>query len=429
MQSPAKAALRRCCRRFGAIRSALCPAANIGASTMSDTHAGLAAGSFSVTAHDRIVFGMPAGEAAVAEAERIGAKRVFVTSTRSLAQKQDGPLQRMVKALGARHVGTHSTIRSHSPREDVVAGANAARAAKADLLVAVGGGSVIDATKAMLLCLWMGLDSPDAMEPYCLGFERHKYKDINLPADPIRMIAVSTTLSASEFTENAGITQSATNTKQSFRHRLFAPRVVVLDPAATLDTPDWLLYCTGIRSVDHAVENYCNANASLATEATSLQGLRLLYRALPAIRRDPRNLAPRLEAQIGMWQAIAASASGVPTGASHGIGYALGATFGVPHGHTSCVMLHAVLKWNAAVNGERQKALSEAMGAPGRPASDLVRELVAALDQPTTLRGVGIKRENLDEIARRALSYHPVQVNPRPIRTVEDVKEILELAW
>jgi len=389
----------------------------------------LPAGSFSVTQHERIVFGVPAGEAVAAEAERIGAKRVFVTSTRSLAQKENGPLQRMEKALGARHVGTYSTIRSHSPREDVVGGASAARAAKADLLVAVGGGSVIDATKAMQLCLWLGLDSPEAMEPYCLGFERNKYKDMTLPADPIRMVAVSTTLSASEFTENAGITQSATNTKQSFRHRLFAPRVVVLDPAATLDTPDWLLYCTGIRSVDHACENYCNARASLATEALSLQGLRLLSRALPAIKRNPADLVARSEAQIGMWQAIAPSASGVPTGASHGIGYALGATFGVPHGHTSCVMLHAVLKWNAAVNGERQKALSEAMGSPGRPASDLVRELIAGLDQPTTLRAVGIKRENLDEIAGRALSYHPVQVNPRPIRTVEDVKEILELAW
>jgi maleylacetate reductase len=391
--------------------------------------AGLGAGSFNVTAHDRIVFGAPAGEAVVAEAERYGARRVFVTSTRSLAQKNDGPLQRLERALGPRHVGTHSAIRSHSPREDVVAGAGAARAAKADLLVAVGGGSVIDATKAMQLCLWLGLDSPEAMEPYCLGFERTKYSPVTLPPDPVRTIAVSTTLSASEFTENAGVTNSATSTKQSFRHRLFAPRTVVLDPAATLDTPDWLLFCTGIRSVDHAVENFCNAKASLATEALSLQGLRLLSRALPEIRKDPRDLGARLEAQIGMWQAIAPSASGVPTGASHGIGYALGATFGVAHGHTSCVMLPAVLEWNSAVNGKRQTALAEAMGAPDRPAAALVKELIAGLDQPTSLRAVGIRRENLPEIARRALAYHPVQVNPRPVRTEADVMEILELAW
>jgi maleylacetate reductase len=201
---------------------------------MSDPHAGLTAGTFHVTAQERIVFGTPAGEAVVAEADRVGARRVFVTSTRSLAQKQTGPLQRIEKDLGARHVGTYAAIKSHSPREDVVAGAAAARAAKADLLVAVGGGSVIDATKAMQLCLWVGLDSPEAMEPYCSGFDRSKVPNISLPANPVRMVSVSTTLSASEFTENAGITQSATNTKQSFRHRLFAPRTVVLDPAATL---------------------------------------------------------------------------------------------------------------------------------------------------------------------------------------------------
>jgi len=393
------------------------------------THAGLGAGIFSVTAQERIVFGTPAGDAVVAEAKAYGASRVFVTSTRSLAQKENGPLQRLVRALGAAHAGTYAAIRSHSPREDVVAGAKAAREAKADLLVAVGGGSVIDATKGMLLCLWLGLDAPEAMEPYCSGFERTRSAAPKLPADPIRMIAVSTTLSASEFTDNAGITQTATSTKQSFRHRLFAPRSIVLDPAATLDTPDWLLCCTGIRSVDHAVENYCNARANLATEALSLQGLKLLHRALPAIRHSPRDLAPRLEAQIGMWQAIAPSAAGVPTGASHGIGYALGATFGVAHGHTSCVMLPAVLQWNAAVNAGRQKALSDAMGAPTRPAWQLVKELIASLDLPVTLRAVGVKRENLDELARRALEYHPVKVNPRPIQTAADVMEILELAW
>jgi maleylacetate reductase len=249
---------------------------------------GLKPGSYSVTAHERILWGRPAAEAVLEEADRYGANRIFVTSTRSLTEKQDGPLQRLERALGSRHVGTYARIRSHSPREDVVAGAAAARAAKADLLVAVGGGSVIDATKAMQLCLWLSLESVDAMELYCVGFERHKSIALALPPDPIRMLSVSTTLSASEFTENAGITQSRTNTKQSFRHRLFAPRSIVLDPAATLETPDWLLFATGIRSVDHAVENYCNSRASLATEALSLQGLKLLYRALPAIKRDPR---------------------------------------------------------------------------------------------------------------------------------------------
>jgi maleylacetate reductase len=388
-----------------------------------------AGGTFHLTAHERVVFGRPAEAAVAAEVERCGAQRVFLTSTASLTRLADGPLQRLEQALAARHAGTYAAIRSHSPREDVVAGARAARAAEADLVVAVGGGSVIDATKAMLVCLWLGLDSAAAMEPYRSGFDRRPNPAIVPPADPIRMLTVSTTLSASEFTDSAGITDSATSTKQSFRHRLLAPRCVILDPAATLPTPDWLLLCTGIRAVDHAVETYCNPRASLVTEALSLLGLRLLHRALPAIRRNPGDPAARLEAQIGMWQAVAPLASGVPTGASHGIGYVLGSTFGVPHGHTSCVMLPAVLRWNAAVNAGRQGALSEAMGAPDRPAWELVRDLIAGLGQPVTLRAVGLKREDLGEVARRALGYHPVKVNPRPVESPSDVLEILELAW
>jgi len=387
------------------------------------------AGTFHVTAQERIVYGRPAEEAVVAEVERCGARRVLVTSTRSLTRLENGPLQRVEKALGPRHVGTYASIRSHSPREDVVAGASAARAAGADLMVAIGGGSVIDATKAMLLCLWHGLDAVEAMEPYRSGFERGYNPTIVPPAEPVRMISVSTTLSASEFTDSAGVTHSATNTKQSFRHRLMVPRCVILDPSATLSTPEWLLLCTGIRAVDHAAEGYCSPRASLVTEALSLLGLRLLSRALSAIKRSPSDLAPRLEAQIGMWQAIAPLAAGVPTGASHGIGYVLGSTFGVPHGHTSCVMLPAVLRWNAAVNGGRQEALSEAMGAPGRPAWELVKELIAGLGQPVSLRAVGLKREDLGEVARRALNYHPVKVNPRPVASAADVTEILGLAW
>lgn len=389
----------------------------------------IAPGRFTVQPIDQIIFGTPLEEAIVAEADRIGAKRVFVTSTRSLSQLENGPLQRAIKALGSRHVGTYSRISAHSPREDVIAGANAARAADADLMVAIGGGSVIDATKAMLLCLWLGLDTIAAMEPFRDGIDGAVSRPINPPADAIRMIAVTTTLSASEFKGTAGVTLSQTNSKQSFNHRLMTPRTVILDPAATMDTPLWLLYATGIRAVDHACEGYCNPKANLATEALSLQGLRLLHRSLPQIKAEPNNLDARMEAQFGMWQAIAPSQAGVAMGASHGIGYALGATFGVPHGHTSCVMLPAVLTWNSVANGERQKALSEAMGVPSQPASELVKKLVAGLDQPTTLRDVGIKRDDLDEIAKRALGYRPVQINPRKISSVSDVREILELAW
>lgn len=363
------------------------------------------------------------------EATRYDCQRVFVVSTRSLAQLDDGPLQRIVRALGHRHVGTFGAVRAHTPREDVIAGANAARAAEADLLVAVGGGSVIDATKVMQLCLWLRLETPAALEPYRGGAPAEIARSFRPPQNAIRMIAVSTTLSAAEFTSSAGITDTTLPAKQSISDRLLVPRSAVLDPTATIATPLGLLFSTGIRAIDHAVESYCSAQANPVTEGSSLLGLKLLSEALPTIKADPTDLDARMRAQFGMWQAISANAAGVPNGASHGIGYVLGATYNVAHGHTSCVMLPAVLAWNATINADRQRALSAAMGAPERDASDLVKALVSALDQPTSLRDVGIERADLEKIAQRAVGHGPVKTNPRPVRSAEDVMEILELAW
>ena len=396
---------------------------------MPDLHPGLRPGVFAIQAQERIIHGQPAGPAVRAEAERLGASRVFVVSTRSLAALADGPLQAVQQALGHRLVGTSATVRAHSPREDVIAATQAARAAGADLLVGVGGGSAIDAAKAVQVCLWQGLDTVDAMEAYRVGAAANVARAIVPPPGAIRMVAVSTTLSAPEFTAMAGITDSATQTKQMFAHRMMVPISAVLDPAATLHTPDGLLYATAIRSVDHAVECWCSPMASPATEALSLQGLRLLARALPAIQANPADLQARMEAQFGMWQAVAALAAGVQTGASHGIGYALGAGFNVAHGHTSCVMLPAVLRWNAVVNADRQQALSAAMGQPGRPAHEAVAELVAQLGQPGSLRAVGLREDQLDDLAQRALAYPPVQANPRPVTGAADVREILAYAW
>jgi maleylacetate reductase len=393
-----------------------------------DAYRGLPAGTFNIQAQEQVVFGQPADSAVVALAQQLGARRVFLTSSRSLARLSDGPLQQIARALGERHVGTMATIRAHSPREDVIDGARAARAAKADLLVAVGGGSVLDATKAMLMCLWMNLDSPESFEVYRNGTAPEIARKIVAPPDAIRMIAVSTTLSAADFTPNAGVTESVTHTKQSYSHRLMAPFAAVLDPAATLHTPPDLLFNTAIRSVDHAVESYCSPLANPATEPLSLQGLRLLYRALPAMQANPTALGPRLDAQFGMWQAIAGSVGGAKTGASHGIGYALGATFDIAHGHTSCILLPAVLQWNSAVNADRQRALSEAMGAPGTPAWELIRALVKQLNLPGTLRDVKIGPEHFEDLARRALVYVNLKDNPRQINRVEDVIEVLKLA-
>ena len=139
-------------------------------------------------------------------------------------------------------------------------------------------------------------------------------------------------------------------------------------------------------------------------------------------------MATRLDLQFGMWLSIGAGTSGVGVGASHGIGHVLGAACQVPHGHTSCVMLPSVLRWNLPSNAERQKRVGEAFGQPAAAAGDLVEALVKSLGLPGRLSEVGVGRDRFREIAEKSMHDRAVLNNPRPIEGPAQVLEILELA-
>jgi len=379
---------------------------------------------------ERVVYGRPAGAALRAEAERLGAKKVFITTSKSVAQS--AVLASVIDGLGDMHAGTYAGITAHSPRPCVVEGAEMARQAGADLIVAVGGGSVIDATKTILIALWQNVKTADDLDAYRAGKPKEgaapPSEAIRPPVDAIRMIAVPTTLSAAEFNAFAGISDPRKGIKESFGHRLIVPRVIVLDPAATLATPMDLMLSTGLKAVDHAVERLCSQQAHPFVLGTATEALRLLAGALPAHRANPDDMATRLDLQFGMWLSIGAGTSGVGVGASHGIGHVLGAACHVPHGHTSCVMLPSVLRWNLPVNEERQKRVGEAFGQPGKAAGDLVEGLVKSLGLPGRLSEVGVGRDRFREIAEKSMHDRAVLNNPRPIKGPEQVMEILELA-
>ena len=377
---------------------------------------------------ERVIYGRPAPEVVAEEARALGASRVFVTSNRSLGGEH-GLAAAVAKGLGGLHAGTYAGVTAHSPRECVLEGSAQARAARADLLVAVGGGSVIDATKLMLLCLWHGLTRSAELDSYRDSRSVDPSRRPRGLEGAVRMLAVPTTYSAAEFTYIAGVSDTKRGVKEAYGHALFTPQTVVLDPAATLTTPLELLLSTGMKAVDHAVERLCAPQTNPYSDATGAQALRLLTGALPAIKAAPGELRPRLEGQLGMWLSITGAASGVGVGASHAIGHTLGGSYGVPHGITSCVTLPAVLRWNAAVNAERQRKVSDVMGQPDREPARLVAELVARLGLPGRLRDVGIRREDFRAISEHTMHDPPIRSNPRPIERAEDIEAILELAW
>jgi len=374
------------------------------------------AGSYNYLPLERVIFGQPAAEAAAGEAARIGASRVFIVASKSLARET--PVVRTIAAaLGKRYVGLFDRCIAHTPWPSVIEAAEAVRAAKPDLILTIGGGTPIDTVKILQICLAHGISDLAGLEGVRAASK----------ASPVRQVVVPTTLSGAEFSNIGGGTDPRTRLKHPFSGADIGARSVILDPAVTTHTPEWLWLSTGMRGVDHAVEALCSVEANAYCDGLALHALRLFAEALPRTKATPADLDARLACQQASW--LAASTIGrVNYGASHGIGHALGAVADVPHGHTSCVMLPHVMRYNEGATREKQKLISGTLGPPDVPAADAVARLIATLGQPSTLRGVGVKREQVPAIADAAMKNRWVLSNPRPISR-EDMLLLLEAAW
>jgi maleylacetate reductase len=374
-------------------------------------------------AMDEVVFGRPASEAIVEQMNRLGTKRAFLMVSGTLNRQTD-VIENIRRAMGPRCVGTFDAMPPHTPRAAVIAASEQARAADADLIVTVGGGSITDGAKAVQLCLANDIRKPEDIDRIRSG--RGPSPQLNPPT--VRQISAPTTIAGGEFSATAGVTNEKTKVKEALRHPLLMPRATILDPWLGAHTPEWLWLSTGIRAVDHCVEGICSREAHPYGDAQALKGLAMLAQALPRVKADARDLDARMDCQIGTWLSTGPLASGVPMGASHGIGYVLGAEFGVPHGHTSCVMLPSVMRWNKSANAERQALVAAAMGHPNEDAGDVLDDFIRGLGMPRSLREVKVGPEHFDRIAQQAMATPWVPRNPRKIEGPAHVREILDMA-
>ena len=374
-------------------------------------------GSYAYLPLERVIFGRPAAEAAAEEATRIGAQRVFIVSSKTLSRKTP-VIRAITDSLGQKFAGLFDDCIAHTPWPSIIAAAAAVRAAKPDLILTVGGGTPIDTVKILQICLAHGVSAIEGLENLRIATR----------PSPVRQVVVPTTLSGAEFSNIGGGTDPRTRLKHSFSGADIGARSVILDPALTLHTPQWLWLSTGVRGIDHAVEALCSIEANAYCDGLALHALRLFAKNLPHTKTFPEDLDARLSCQQASW--LAASTIGrVAYGASHGIGHALGAAADVPHGHTSCVMLPHVMRYNEGATAGKQRSIAEALGNPGSRPADAVAELISALGQPSTLRAVGVKREQFPAIAEASMKSAWVRSNPRPIRAPADVMELLEAAY
>lgn len=312
----------------------------------------------------RVHFG--AGSLAKLADEARSSDRAFVITGRTLYEDTD-LVQRVEDLLGENHAGTHAVMGQHTPERAVEAAAGEAEMSGANMLVSVGGGSVIDGTKAVA-------------------------RQLVYPAQ----VAVPTTLSGAEWAQRVGVTDEAAGRKGGFADLKAVPPVVILDPEATVFTPEELWLSTGIRALDHAVEGFLYGDEHPITDVTGLEGARRLMEYLPRSKREPEDVEVRSELQIAAWLAYFAPLN-TPMGLSHELGRRIGASYGVPHGVTSCITLAPSLEvMKDRISAGRWKKLANALG--GEPAEH-VATLVEKLGLPNRLGDAGVPEEDLEKLA------------------------------
>jgi maleylacetate reductase len=373
---------------------------------------------------DRVVYGKAACDALNDEAVRLDAKRVFLIVSRTLNTKTD-EIERIRRALGNKHVATFDGIEQHTTRKQAAEVARQANEAKADLIVAVGGGSAIDLAKIVIMAMEHDIRDEAGFDPFPMG-PGVNVSPFRSPA--VRQIAVPSTLNGGEYNAAALVTDERTKLKQIFFHPQMSPVAIILDPALTLHTPANLWMGSGTRSMDHGIEALCSPAGTPLADEVVLSGIRILREGMLRTLQQPDDLEARRLSQQGSWLASYGLQARVPMGASHGIGHVLGGTFDVPHYYCTPVIMPSLLRYNKPFTEDAQKRLAAALGAPGMEAADAFAEFTKSLGLPARLADVGIGEDKFDKISKIAINHRFVQANPRPFKTEADIVDFLRTA-
>ncbi|GAA1052045.1 iron-containing alcohol dehydrogenase [Dietzia natronolimnaea] len=382
----------------------------------------------SLSSMERVHIGTPVAEAAAQEAELLGASRVFVVCSGTLNSQTD-EIQRVIEALGERFVGLFDAVRPHVPREDVIAATLVAAEADPDMLLCIGGGSATDLTKILAVTLEHGIREASDMDGYHL--QVNPDTSVTAPsfsAPSIPVVVAPTTLAGGEFNALAGSTDEKTNVKEGYVHPAMTPRAVILDPALTRHTPEWLWLSTGVRALDHAFETLGSLESNGYYDGMAMNAIRLLSEGLVRVKEDAGDLEARRMCQVGAWSSMVAIVAGLDMGISHAVGHALGGSFKVPHGYTSCVMAPFALEYNREVNEHRQALISVAFGEPQTPAHELADSLIRRLGMPRSLGEVGLSEDDLPSLAAYTFKDIWCGTNPNPIANADALVPLLRRA-
>lgn len=369
----------------------------------------------------RLVFGTNTIDDLGEIAQSLGRRALLVIGGGSL--RQSGNLERAQRSLTAAGIGHEllEGVPAEPPVDWVDKGRAAAAQASAEMVIGIGGGSVIDVAKAV---------GALANERAPTREYHRGERDITEPGIPV--IAVPTTAgTGAEVTPNSVLSDAERAVKASLRGRGLMPAVALVDPALTVSCPAWQTAYSGLDAIVQAIESYVSRGANPYSDALALRALQLMAPSIRTAVEDGSDLAAREAMALGSTMAGMALAC-ARLGLVHGLAHPIGYLYGVPHGMVCGLLMPEVMEFNLPAATAKYATAARAIGLDGtdddaaaRALIDWMRALCSDLHVSRSLDTYGLREKDYDAIVPQVLASGSTKHNPREV-TAEDVRALLD---
>ena len=368
---------------------------------------------------ERLLFGWGSVGKTGEEAMRYGTKALIVSGKTS--SRASGALDAVCASLKSAGISVtlFCEVESDPSVHTVTVGATLARDSGADIVIALGGGSPLDAAKAISV---MATHSGNIVD----------YEKTALTRKGIPVIAIPTTAgTGSEVTKFVVITDTDRKVKMLISSPFLIPRVALLDPQLTLSIPPAFTAGPGMDALTHAIEAFQSSLAAPTTDVFALSAIRLIGGNLVKATLNGANVEARTAMLLGQMHAGLAFGN-ASVALVHAMSRPLGAHFGIPHGQANAILLPWVMEYNRPACPEKFVRIAEALdcdvqGLPMKEASRLavttVREIYADTGLPLTLAELGVPAESLPQLAQDASQSGSVLFNPRK-PTLSEIEQL-----
>ncbi len=378
--------------------------------------------SFNYFGPTKVVFEVGAVNEIPIQINELGSKAVLITDQGLL---ETGLVDRIKKVIGSKLAGVFSDVPQDSGMEVVDAGTEYALSVGADVIVSLGGGSVIDTAKGMSILMKQGGSLVDFE-----GFQM-------LTEPQIPHVSVPTTAgTGSEVSMGAVILNREAGQKIILGEDHIIPRVAILDPTLTESLPPGLTASTGMDALTHSIEAFVATMKNPVSDALALWAMKTIAKYLPLAVKNGSDLVARGQMQVAAMVAGWAFSNGY-LGAVHAMSHSLGAIKRVPHGTANALLLPHVMKFNLSEIPELTADIGHAMGftSPAMSSAEAGEAAIAGIENmlvevglPRKLSEFGVTEDDIAKCSELAMSDGSIVCNPRMVMEPEEVAAIYQQA-